>query len=220
MELSKQTLDLFKNYATINSNLLIKPGTKISTKAATEDIVSIANVLETFDKEAGIYNLNEFLGVVSLFSKPDFVFEDTHVVIKEGKNQIKYMYADASLLTVLDKKITMPQAEINFSLSVAQLQKIQKAAAALSVCDLAFIGDGKTITAKVFDSKNPTSNGFELELDDPTNLNFSVLFKIEKLKMYQGNYDVSISKKMISMFKNKDFDILYYVAVETKSKFS
>ena len=219
MEISKQTLDLFKNFSTINNNLLIKPGSDIATVASSKDVVGEVTVPEAFTKEAGIYNLNEFLGVVSLFDKPEFDFEDTYVIIKEGRNKIKYFYADASLLTVPSKKVSMPSVDVEVSLSAEQIIKLQKASAALSVGDLAIIGDGTKVIARVYDASNPTSNGFDLDLDAQNTGIFNVIIKIEKLKLYAGGYDVSISSKRISKFVHKEMKLTYYIAVENTSTF-
>jgi hypothetical protein len=219
MEISKATLDLFKNFSTINNNLLIKPGSDISTVASSKDIVGEVTVPEVFPKEAGIYNLNEFLGVVSLFAKAEFDFEDDYVIIKEGRNKIKYFYADSSLLTVPTKKVAMPSVDVEVSLSAEQIMKLQKASSALSVGDLAIVGDGTKVIARVFDTSNPTSNGFDLDLDAVTTNSFNVIFRIEKLKLYSGGYDVSISSKRIAKFVHKEMKLTYFIAVETNSTF-
>lgn len=221
MQLSKQTLDLAKNFAAINSNFLIKPGKTQKTMSASKDIMAEVEFSEDLPKEAGIFNLNELLGVVSLFDKPEFDFDDKFVTIKEGRTKIKYVYSDAGLLTVPTKSITMPAPEISIELSADQLVKMQKAAAALSVPDVAIVGDGKNITCKVYDVKNPTSNSYDLDLDTSTTSTFEVYFKLDKLaKLYPGSYKVNISSKKISQFVNKDIKLTVYIAVEANSKFA
>jgi len=44
MKLSKETLALIKNYASINSNLLLKAGNKLSTIAVGNTIMSTVTV--------------------------------------------------------------------------------------------------------------------------------------------------------------------------------
>lgn len=220
MQLSKDTIAILKNFAQINSNLRIVPGNKISTMSTTKDIFAEVEVPETFDKEAGIYNLNELLGVFTLFDKPEVVMDYKDMTIKEGRNKIKYVYADTSLLTYPQKPINMPTPEISFTLTSSQLQKIQKASSTLSLSDLAFIGDGKTITAQVLDSKNPTSNTCEIDLEAPTSDTFKVFLKIDKLKLIDGSYDVEISSKRISKFAHKDIKLVVFIAVESTSEFS
>jgi hypothetical protein len=221
LKFSKETLSLLKTFSTINNNLLFKPGNKISTMAAAKDIMAEVEVAETFNKEGGIFNLPELLGVISLFPSPEIVMEDRFMTIKEGKNKIKYVYADASLLTVPTKSINMPAAEISFTLTSAVLVKIQKASAALSVADLVFRGDGKNIIASVLDAKNPTSNNFDIDLETATGETFEVFFKVDRLKMPVAyDYTVDISSKMISKFHAKDIKLTMWVAVEGTSKFN
>ena len=74
MKLSNETVTVLKNFSTINQNLVIKPGNKISTMSAMKNIVAKATVEETFDREFAIYDLNSFLGELSLFDKPDLDF--------------------------------------------------------------------------------------------------------------------------------------------------
>jgi hypothetical protein len=54
MKLSKETLGLIKNYASINNNLLFKPGNILSTIAVSNTIMSSCTVAETFPSEFGI----------------------------------------------------------------------------------------------------------------------------------------------------------------------
>lgn len=99
MKLSKETVNLFKNFASINTNLLIKPGNEVSTISGQKNVVSDTTVTENFPKDFGIYDLNEFLGALSLFEDPDLDFQDKYVVIKEGGSSIKFFAADPSVLT-------------------------------------------------------------------------------------------------------------------------
>jgi hypothetical protein len=220
MKISKETLDILKAFSNINTNLLIKPGKKISTMSAGKDIMAEVEVAEKFDKEAGIFNLNELLGVVSLFNAPEVTFEDKYLEIAEGKVKTKYVYADASLLTVPTKSIQMPTPEIEFELTADNLSKILKASAALSVGDIAVVGDGKAVSIKVLDVKNPTSNSYSVDLDTATTETFEVYFKVEKLKLIGGDYDVEISSKKISKFSHKTIKLVVYIAVESNSTFA
>ena len=70
MKLSSNTTSVLKNFATINQNLMIKEGNTIATMSAMKNIVAKAEVEESFPQEVAIYDLNEFLGALSLFSSP------------------------------------------------------------------------------------------------------------------------------------------------------
>jgi hypothetical protein len=216
MKLSKETVGLIKNFAGINSNLLLKAGNKLATISAQKNVMADATVAETFP-DFGIYDLNEFLGAMSLFDDPELDFQDKYVTIKQGNMSIKYFAADASVLTAPQKAITFPDAEINFNLSAANLNMIHKTASVLRAADVSIVGDGSTVTAVVGDKKNATGNSFS-EPVGTTDKSFKVNLKVENLKMLPGDYAVSISSKKISRFKGNG-DLVYYVAVEADSTF-
>jgi len=216
MKLSKETVALFKNFAGINSNLLLKSGNKLATISAQKNVMADVVVTETFP-DFGIYDLNEFLGAMSLFEDPELDFQDKYVSISQGSMKIKFFAADPSVLTAPQKAITFPEAEINFSINSNMLSMIQKTASVLRATDLSIVGDGSTITAVVGDKKNATGNSFS-EAIGTTDKVFKVNLKVENLKMLPGDYAVSISSKKISRFKGNG-DLVYYVAVEADSTF-
>lgn len=218
MKLSKETLALFKNYAGINSNLLLKAGNKLSTISAQKNVMSDVTVSETFPVEFGVYDLNEFLGAMSIFDDPDLEFGDKVCKITQGSMSIKYFAADASVLTAPTKSITFPAAEINFELSNQMLTMIQRTASVLKASDVAIVGADGVITVVVGDKKNSTGNSFS-EPVGTTDKNFKVNLKVENLKMIPGGYSVSVSSKKISRFKSSSSDLVYYVAVEADSTF-
>jgi len=218
MKLSKETLALIKNYASINSNLLLKAGNKLSTIAVGNTIMSTVTVPETFPAEFGIYDVNEFLGALSLFEDPDLDFSEKYVTISQGKGSIKYFAAAESAMVTPKKDITFPDAEINFTLESSVYSMILKTSPLLKSSDVCFVGDGSTISVVVVDKKNQTGNAYNYTLGTTTS-KFKVNLKIDNLKMLPGDYDVSISSKKISRFKSKTSDLVYYVAVEADSTF-
>ena len=67
MQISKRTLGILKNFATINQSILIEEGNTIETISNIKDVYAKVEVDETFPVTFAIYDLNEFMGVVSLF---------------------------------------------------------------------------------------------------------------------------------------------------------
>lgn len=219
MKLSKNTINLLKNYASINSNLLLKQGNKLSTISGQKSIIAEATVEDSFPIDFGIYDLNEFLSAFSLFSDPDLTFNDKVVVIKEGTSAIKYYASSAEVLTVPSKSINFPEADVEFSLSGDVLGSIMKTASVLRASDVSFIGDGSDLKLVVGDKKNATANTYDVSLGQTTG-NFRVNLKIDNLKFIPGDYTVSISNKKISRFAAKNSDLVYFVAVEADSTFA
>jgi hypothetical protein len=146
-------------------------------------------------------------------------FSDKFVTIKEGGNAIKYFAADASVLTVPTRKISFPEAEVEFTLTSTMLNMIHRTASVLRATDLQIIGDGEKIVVQVGDKKNLTGNSYNAHVGS-TDKTFQANLKVENMKMLPGDYIVSISSKKISRFKASTSELVYYVAVEADSTFS
>jgi hypothetical protein len=218
MKLSKDTVGLFKNFAGINSNLLLKQGNKLATISTQKNVMSDTVVAESFPADFGIYDLNEFLGAMSLFEDPELDFSDKYVTIKEGGASIKYFAAEVGNLVVPQKAIVFPEAEIEFTLTSTMLNMIQKTSSVLRATDLQIVGDGSKMVIQVGDKKNATGNTYNAQVGS-TDKEFKVNLKVENLKMLPGDYLVSISSKKISRFKATSSELVYYVAVEADSVF-
>lgn len=219
MKLSKNTVNLLKNYAAINSNLLIKGGNKLATISGQKSIIAEATVEESFPIDFGVYDLNEFLSALSLFTDPDLDFNNTFVTIKEGGSSVKYFASNAEVLTTPSKSINFPDVDVQFDLSAETLASILKTASVLRASDVAFIGEDGTLKLQVGDKKNATANTYSVELGQAEG-NFRVNLKIDNLKFIPDAYTVSISSKKISRFQAKNNDLVYFVAVEADSTFA
>ena len=222
MKLSEHTVEVLKNFATINQNLVIKEGSTLTTMSAMKNIVAKADVEESFDKEVAIYDLNEFLASISLFTNPILEFEDGFVTIKEEnnpKNSLKYFYSDPSVVTSPSKTITMPSKEVSFKLGGEDLNKLKRAAGVIGAPDLVLekTNTGSFLTVK--DKKNDTANTFSLDVNTQSDGNFNFYFKVENLKVMDGDYDVEISSKNISHLSSKSKDVEYWVALEPESSY-
>ena len=68
MRLSNKTLDVLKNFSNINQSILIEEGSVLRTMATMKNILGNATIEESFPTGFGIYDLNEFLGVMTLAS--------------------------------------------------------------------------------------------------------------------------------------------------------
>ena len=218
MKLSDTTISVLKNYSSINQNLKIGAGNNLVTMSAMKNIVAQSKVEETFQKDVAIYDLNEFLAAMSLFDSPELDFEDEYLMMgNEGRtSSLKYWYSDPSVVTTVTKDIEMPSTEVTFTLSSDELSHITKAAAVIGAPDMVL----ENGSLKVTDKKNQTANAFSMDVaQDVKHLNYAFWFKVENLKLMPGTYDVSVSSKKISHFKNTNVDIEYYIALEPESHY-
>jgi len=222
MKLNQTTQDILKNFSEINTNILIKPGSELNTISTMKNILAKATINESFDSEFGIYDLNEFLSVVSSLDKPELTLQEKHLTISaEGsRSKVKYFYSDPSVIVSPTKEVNMPESDVTFTLSESNLAQLRKMAAILSSPDLALIGTkGGDVILKVCDKKNDTSNKFEIVVGENATANYTFYFKVENLKMISGDYDVAVSSKSIAHFTNTKLPIEYWIALEPDSVF-
>ena len=224
MKLSEHTTSVLKNFASINQNLVIKEGKTISTMSAMKNIVAKAEVDEDFPREIAIYDLNEFLGALSLFTNQVLDFSENFVMItEEGKtgNSLKYFYSDPSVVTTPSSEITMPKTEVNFSLDSSDLSKVQRAASVIGSPDLVLEKNGVGSYLTVKDKKNDTANNYSLDVDVEGQGDYNFYFKVENLKLMPLTYDVKVSSKNISHFKSQTSNAVeYWIALEPESSYS
>jgi len=222
MNISQDTIALLKNYAAINSNIVIRSGNIIRTISPTMNIFCEATVSEEFPIDFGIYDLSKFLATISMFKDPNFEFEDTHVVIssKGSKSKVKYYYSDPEQLMKSDKKLKMPPSVVNFRLDGKDLVEMQKASAVLGCPDMELSRKGDRLELRVLDRKDPTSHNYAMDVGDTdTDADFKFLFKVDALRMIPGNYDVMVSDKYVAEFRSEDGNKVYWISLESDSTY-
>ena len=219
MNLSKETLTLIRNFAGINGSIMLKEGNTLATISEGKNVMAMATIPESFPQDFGIYDLNEFLGAVGIFSNTVLDFQDKFVTISDGgTSKIKYFAAGEGIVKAAPSTIKFPEPDVSFTLTHEQLAMILKTSSALKAGDVAITGDGSTLRVIVSDKKNATSNAYQVDLG-ATDQEFKANLKVENLKMLPGDYEVAISSKKISRFKNTTADLTYYVAIEADSEF-
>ena len=222
--LSSRTLDILKNFSTINSNILVKPGNVITTISPIKNVMAEATVEEDFETEFGIWDLSKFLGTISLFNKPEFTFNENYVTVTDENNtsEVTYYYSEPKLLTTVNKKINMPDAVVNCTLTQSVFNDILRAASVLQVSDIAIRSNGiNDIEIVALDKSDSTTNNYSVVIgDNPNGDDFTFFFKAENLKMLPGDYDIGISDKIVSQFKKVNDDLTYWVALESDSNYN
>ena len=221
MKLSDKTINLLKNFSSINQSILIKEGDSIRTISVMKNILAEAKVPEEFPKDFGIYDLNQFLNAISsLHINPELDFRNNeYLLIREGKKRNRFFFADPNVIvSPPEKSITLPSEDVCFELDTQVLGTLMKAAAIYQVPDLSVVGEAGVVKLVVHDKKNDTSNTHE-EIVGETDEEFCFNFKVENIKILPGTYEVVVSKKLLSRFESKNHELTYYIALEPDSTF-
>ena len=221
MEISENTMSILKNFSEINSNMLFKEGNALRTMSEARNVLATAHVDQDFPQQFGIYDLKEFIGVLSLVDKPNLKFSDESVTIGDasGRSKIRYFFSPEETLTTPQKDINMPECEVKFTLDNETLTKLKGAASTLGHEEVSITPGEGVLTLSVLDKDNSTSNTYSIDVPFETKADsaFNFVINISNLRLIPGTYEVSISSKLISEFKNKDVNVTYWIALEKSS---
>lgn len=215
ISISKNTLAILKNFSGINSNLLVRPGNKISTISPGKNMMAEAIVDEEFDTEFGIWDLNKFLGVLSLFNDPTLYFGEKSVEIEGPESKVRYYYSEPKLLTAPTKSVKMPETLISFTIYQDTFAEMLKASSVLQLPQITFESDGGSLNARLHDEDDVTSNTYGVNLGSCSQ-SFESTIDIEHLRLLPGDYQVTISKGPVAEFKNLSIDLTYWIALKSE----
>ena len=215
MKVSKSTLDTFKNFASINTNLLVREGQTLATVSNSMNILCRASVTESFPREFAIYDLNQFLSLLTMDENADLEFGDESVTVKTGVGKFEFFYAEPSVIKAAPDKEIPVEEMYSFSITKDNIQTIYRAASAISAPFLRVVGSGSEVFLSVGDPNTPKSNSFTMSLGD-SDREFDARLSIESLKVIPDDYEVTIGNKPVMKFENDDRT--YWLALDPSSK--
>lgn len=224
MKLSAETVNLLKNFSNINSGIVFRPGNTIKTISTNKNILAEATIKETIPCEFGVYDLSKFINVLSLYKEEvDVEFKELSAVISgmSGRSNVDYRFCAPKMINAApEKPVAMPAAEINFVMTQSDFDWIIRTASVLGSPNIAVVSDGTKIELMTYDASNDSESTNTLNVGEGTGDKFKMIFKTEALKLIPGTYEVKISSKGVSHFKNKDIPIQYWITIESGSTFA
>ena len=217
MKLDAATIQVLKNFSSINQSIMFKAGNVIRTISPSKTIMARAILNQDFPAQFAVYDLSRFLGTISLFENPVLEIHEKHLDIIEGNNKFSYAFTDPSLIVVPpEKEINLASAEVKFRLTGEALHKVMRALGVASLPELAVTGKNGKIYLQAVDTRGTTNDVFSVEVGETSNT-FRMIFRAENIKLISGDYDVSISSKGLAYFKGDNIE--YWVAVESNSSY-
>jgi hypothetical protein len=190
----------------------------LSTVSAGKNILALANISESFQREFAIYDLNSFLGLLTLMEDQDVEFNEAGINISKDGSEFKYFYSDPSVVTASPYKSLDIDPVFTFNLSAAEITMIQRAASIVSATTVSIVSDGVTVTLMVGDPSNTAANSYKKTLTTDANPPaFDARLKVENLKVITDDYTVAVGKKKALHFKSNSRDLQYWLAMEPAS---
>jgi len=222
MKLSEATINVLKNFSTINTGLVFKQGNVLRTISKGQTVLAKATIPDSFDHEFTIYDLNRFLSLIGTLDLPELAFKEGEKNIKvvSGKSKTTYGLSDESMVVAPPAKdIKIENPEVSFILTKDDLAQVLQMAGILGLPNIALRGDRNKMALVALDVKNADSDVFSVEVGTTT-AEFEALFVTENFKMVPADYNVTISFKGISHLKHTTEPIEYWLVLEPKSNYA
>ena len=224
MKLGENTIKILKNFSGINPSIYIRSGSLLATKSIAGNILAEAVIDEEFPIPFGIYDLNEFLGTLKLFSSPILDFSDAennYMYIREEDDiefNVRYTFGDKDRIIYPKRRPVMESDDVTFHLTIDNLNTLTKASNIMQLPNMVITNGGDdNISITVTDIKNPSSNNFSIIIKgkQPEN-DYKLIFNMDTFKMIPNDYDVSICKDVKASFESDMID--YYIGLAVGSE--
>ena len=217
MKFSENTLAVLKNFATINSGVVLNAGKTQKSISPEKSILVEATLEDDVPSQFGIYDLNQFLGNVTTLKNPELTFTNDSVTIDDGDLALTYHACSANLIiTPPEKELALKTVDVKFELSNATLSKLLKLASMNSLPNLSVVGKNGELRLKIHEKANDTSNHGSVKIGEYAGNDFSASFKTENLKLIPDDYTVELQNGAFAKFVNKAGNLKYFIALETK----
>jgi hypothetical protein len=221
MKFSNETLAILKNFASINTNIIFKPGDTVSTISNAKNIFAKATIKESIPNEFAVYDLNSLLAMLTLMENQDITFGDKSLTVSSDKGKFEYFYSNPEIVTGAPSGEIEHVGVYKFKLMAEDVQMIMKAAAITGVPTISVTNKNQNVTLSVCDRKNDTASNFRKPLGTAFD-DFDVYIAVENLKVIPDAYEVTVAKTpngkaKFLHFKHESKQLQYWIACEPGS---
>ena len=216
MRISKETINVLKNFASISNNLRIYPGNVLATLSPQTNIFAKCEVPDVFPADASIYNLNSLLELLSMYENQEVEFGTKSLIIKKDNDEFEFTYADPSVIIAPPAGKTIElDTHYQFALAATDVILINKAAGITGAEQITIVAkDGKavlTVGDKAASMKHVKSLG-------ATDLTFTAMLDVGLFRVTPEAYTVTLSKMKFLHFKSEAANVPeYWLALDPKS---
>lgn len=224
MKLSDDTVEILKNFATINSGIVIKPGNKLHTLSANKSVLAEAEVAEEFDRKFGIGDLRKLLAITSMSTKkgdePEVVFEDKFLGVKTKDNNglVKIRYTQPDFIKSAPDGMPNPPFEEVFDITPEILQWINNAALILKAPNIVMKSDSpdEDIIFLAMDVDGDMPDEANVSLGIKSKHAFKAIIRIDNMQLIPGGYKCSVSSTNVVKLQHKDRKLTYWIGMDQK----
>lgn len=230
IQISEQTMEIFRNLASISSTFLHDPTVadgQLRVCSSNKNVVAFAKVPEKFP-EFSIFDMRGFLGFLKLMKDATIDFGPKSLLATKGKSKGTYVYCSKELVLMPPKAVRLPDdSEVSFVLAHSVIKQILDASSLLGAANVVIScdGPGQPICVGAEGAKDSgVDNKFSVELDAVHDTKFKFVLPAEMISFIPAEYKVTLSSKKIAKFEaalgsSGEYGITYFVSLNTDSTY-
>lgn len=218
MKLNKSTIDVLKNFASINNGMIIHAGNRIRTIDNMSKQIAYANIEDTFPSTFAVYDLGEFLQALNLIEDAELDFKENYLEIKDDTTSMVFAYANQEFVVEAPEVVKFPDDlsdGVEFDLPVSVLTRGLKASSTLGLpeFEVTSVAGSTDVLFSAIDASGASKHAFKVTVGETDeDRDFRFVFKADRLNIDKQDYKVSIHPAGISRFAGINLD--YYIATE------
>ena len=210
MKISQETIDNLKYFQRIGQSMKFKEGADYITIIGG-DTIGVADITEVFPRDVNIYDLGEFMSLISISKEPDIdVSEDNVIQISNDDFTIRYIEGVSTNIKTLKEKPTiksMPSIDVEFNLSHDVVKRLNTVVSTLKLPYVGFVAEGgSNIYFKGFNKNTDSSldelNSCKIFVAENTSEfeDFTFVFSRDVLSYLVEDVKVYLSAAKLSLF--------------------
>lgn len=229
LNFSKETIDVLKKVYEVNQGIkLVKGGDTIKCKSTDGSILIHAPIKEDIPRDFHIYDLREFLSVLSIIEDPIIDFSnDKYLQIQSNDEtqKLRYLESDPEFVkSYIEKTPNLPSIDFSVTVTGEQFASVMKAATLMKLEYVGFVSDGEKIDIAAFNKNNgddSVTNNFSIKLIEEETEPFEMFFKIETMNvgvlLGEGDLNFDVCSKKITKIVTESGKT-FWMAMNTDSK--
>jgi hypothetical protein len=226
MKLSEDTLEVLKNFSKINTEMLFQEGNVQYTISAGRNLFGYARIVESLPASFAIYDMNAFLGVMSLYGEDmELDFKDTEITLRGrgGRSKTKYRTTPPKLLktnvpsrAVFEEKLGSLAWDVSFDMSKEDFKWLRDTAQTLQSPHFSIESKGDTIQMTTFDLEDASKTTQTLDVGVGNGTPFRAVYLTQNLRCLLDDFTVTVAMKTNGTvkFATKNRGVDYYLAAE------
>lgn len=220
MKLSRETIDILKNFQSINPSIVIRPGNMLMTQRQ-DFVVARAKVSEEFPRVAPLVDLKKFLALYSLGGEDtDVDFTEEKIIISQDDYRSNLAYSPEGLIDSPPEGMRprLKNKDVQFTLKQEVWERVSAAMSIMSFSEFAFVGEDGVLSIQGLSTRieNGESDTYSANIGE-TEHNFRCIMNASHMRLIPGDYDVTISRDGIVHFKGGIAE--YWIIMSAKSSF-